>query len=91
MAMDLLVQDMQTDIEIVRANFSKTREDVFDLRRSTDWLTGRLDRYTGMMDSMQIRVDQTYDIAHHMQVEMGQQSTLMREILARLPPPSPSD
>ncbi|CAA3011710.1 Hypothetical predicted protein [Olea europaea subsp. europaea] len=56
-ALDLRVQDMQTDIGIVRASVSRTQEDVFDLRRSTDRLIGWLDRYTGMMDGKQFRAD----------------------------------
>ncbi|CAA2979419.1 2-methylene-furan-3-one reductase [Olea europaea subsp. europaea] len=53
---------MQTDIGIVQASASRTQEDVSDLRRSTNRLIGRLDRYTGMMDGMQFWADQTYDI-----------------------------
>ncbi|CAA2980129.1 Hypothetical predicted protein, partial [Olea europaea subsp. europaea] len=56
-ALDLWVQDMQTDIGIIRASASRTQEDVSDLRRSTDRLIRRLDRYTGMMDGMQFRAD----------------------------------
>ncbi|CAA2978128.1 Hypothetical predicted protein [Olea europaea subsp. europaea] len=82
---------MQTDIGIVRASASRTQEDVSDLRRSTDMLIGRLDRYTGMMDGMKFLADQTYNMACNMQIEMGQQSALMREILSRLPSPPPSD
>ncbi|CAA3006522.1 Hypothetical predicted protein, partial [Olea europaea subsp. europaea] len=38
--LDLWVQDMQTDIGIVRASASKTLEDVSDLCGSTDRLIG---------------------------------------------------
>ncbi|CAA3028023.1 Hypothetical predicted protein [Olea europaea subsp. europaea] len=81
-ALNLWVQDMQTDIGIIRASASRTQEDVSDLHRSTDRLIGRLDHYTGTMDGMQFRADQTYDMVCNMQIEMGQQSALMREILS---------
>ncbi|CAA2964212.1 Hypothetical predicted protein [Olea europaea subsp. europaea] len=90
-ALDLRVQDMQTDIEIVQASVSRTQEDVSNLRRSTDRLIGRLDRSTGMMDVMQFRADQTYDMVRNIQIGRGQQSALMREILSRLSPSPPSD
>ncbi|CAA3017898.1 Hypothetical predicted protein, partial [Olea europaea subsp. europaea] len=60
--LDLQVQDMQTDIGIVRASARRTQEDVSNLRRSTDRLIGRLARYIGMMDGMQFLADQTYDM-----------------------------
>ncbi|CAA3001062.1 Hypothetical predicted protein [Olea europaea subsp. europaea] len=36
-----------------------------------DMLIGILDHYTGMMDDMQFRADQTYNMVHGMQAEMA--------------------
>lgn len=70
-ALDLWVHDMQSDIGIVRASTSRTQEDVSDLCRCIDRLIGILGHYTGMMDDMQFRADQTYNMVHGMQAEMA--------------------
>lgn len=91
---------MRTDVQQVRADTLTTRTLASDTSRETiatrealENMTGRLSLYAGRVDDIQLRADATVDRLGHLEAEiqrqsviLHEQSEMMRQILARLPP-----
>lgn len=100
--------DMQTarrDIDTTQTMAQATFEEARSARREMDIMNQLLSAYVGRVDSIQIRVNETWESIRSMeekvkaqsnmmravQVEQVQQSDLLRQILINLSPPPGDD
>lgn len=99
--MGTLTTEMHTahrDVRIATDMSRAARQDAQTVRREMDTMNGRLSVYVGRVEGIQLRVNEIWERLGHLETrvegihnEMTQQSALMREILARLPPPPVDD